>query len=333
MDDDPVLLEAKGGIAVLTLNRPDRHNAMGDAMDALFFRYLDLLRTDRDVRVVVWRSNGESFSCGRDMVELVGEDPALSGPANGPTDGDGNGHDVDVQVDHGIEGDDGDGAGGPVGPTSGETPVARPWRSHAQRHGFGATDFEVLERSQWGTRLLYDFPVPIICALKGWTLGTAFERALLCDIRVAGEGTRMALAGIDHGLIPDAAGMAKLYEIGGAALALDLGLSGRRVDAYEALRLGLVSQVVPDDEVDAGRVRPRDRHRRAPPLVVRMVARAHAGAGCAGRARHARARARRPDDAAVVARLRGAAPGPGRGPRAALRTTLTLRPPSSTRHR
>jgi enoyl-CoA hydratase len=267
MDDDPVLLEAKGGIAVLTLNRPDRHNAMGDAMDALFFRYLDLLRTDRDIRVVVWRSNGESFSCGRDMIELVGEDPALSGPANGQSTGDGNGQEVDQPVDE----EEGGAAGAPVGPTSGETPVARPWRSHAQRHGFGATDFEVLERSQWGTRLLYDFPVPIICALKGWTLGTAFERALLCDIRVAGEGTRMALAGIDHGLIPDAAGMAKLYEIGGASLALDLGLSGRRVDAYEALRLGLVSQVVPDEEVDAAAYDLAIGIAERPPLVVRMV--------------------------------------------------------------
>jgi enoyl-CoA hydratase len=267
MDDDPVLLEAKGGIAVLTLNRPDRHNPMGDAMDALFFRYLDLLRTDRDIRVVVWRSNGESFSCGRDMVELVGEDPALSGPANGDSSGDGDGHAVDQPVDE----EDGGAAGAALGPTSGETPIARPWRSHAQRHGFGATDFEVLERSQWGTRLLYDFPVPIICALKGWTLGTAFERALLCDVRVAGEGTRMALAGIDHGLIPDAAGLAKLYEIGGSALALDLGLSGRRISAPEALHLGLVSQVVPDDEVDAAAYDLAVGIAERPPLVVRMV--------------------------------------------------------------
>ena len=267
MDDDPVLLEARGGIAVLTLNRPDRHNPMGDAMDALFFRYLDLLRTDRDIRVVVWRSNGESFSCGRDMVELVGEDPALSGPANGDSTGDRDGHAVDQPVDE----EDGGAAGAALGPTSGEIPIARPWRSHAQRHGFGATDFEVLERSQWGTRLLYDFPVPIICALKGWTLGTAFERALLCDVRVAGEGTRMALAGIDHGLIPDAAGLAKLYEIGGSALALDLGLSGRRIGAPEALHLGLVSQVVPDDEVDAAAYDLAVGIAERPPLVVRMV--------------------------------------------------------------
>ena len=267
MDDDPVLLEVKGGIAVLTLNRPERHNAMGDAMDALFFRYLDLLRTDRDVRVVVWRSNGESFSCGRDMVELVGEDPALSGPANGRGDGEGDGRAVDLpEAD-----EDAAAGGGPVGPTSGETPVARPWRGHAQRHGFGATDFEVLDRGQWVTRLLYDFPVPIVCALKGWTLGTAFERALLCDVRIAGEGTWMALAGIDHGIIPDAAGVAKLYEIGGASLALDLGLTGRRIDAAEARHLGLVSQVVPDDEVDAAAHELAQGIAERPPLVVRMV--------------------------------------------------------------
>jgi enoyl-CoA hydratase/carnithine racemase len=230
VDDDPVLLEVKGGVAVISLNRPDKHNAMGDAVDALFFRYLDLLRTDRDVRVVVWRGNGPSFSTGRDIGELTG-DP----------DGNGNGN----------------GAG--LG------------RSHAQRHGFGAGDFEVLERGHWGTRLLYDFPVPIVCALKGWSLGTSLERALLCDIRVAGEGAKLALPGVDHGMIPDSAGVAKLYEIGGSSLALDLALTGRRVDAREALRLGLVSQVVPDEDLDEVALDLARGIAERPPLVVRLV--------------------------------------------------------------
>ncbi|HEX5946140.1 MAG TPA: enoyl-CoA hydratase/isomerase family protein [Acidimicrobiales bacterium] len=228
MDDDPVLLEVKGGVAVITLNRPDRHNAMGDAVDALLFRYLDLLRADRDVRVVVWRGNGESFSAGRDIAELVGE----------------------------VEGDDDS-----VGKA----------RRHAHRHGFGASDFEVLERGHWGARLLYDFPVPIVCALKGWTLGTSFERALLCDIRVAGESTKVGLPGMDHGLIPDSAGVAKLFEIGGAALALDLALTGRKVEADEALRLGLVSQVVPDDDLDDVVLDLARGIAERPPLVVRLL--------------------------------------------------------------
>jgi enoyl-CoA hydratase/carnithine racemase len=231
VDDDPVLLEVKGGVAVISLNCPDSHNAMGDAADALFFRYLDLLRTDRDVRVVVWRGNGPSFSTGRDMGELVGE-RAPEGAA--------------------------------VGRRNGR-------RARAPRHGVGTSDFEVFERTHWSTRLLYDFPVPIICALKGWSLGSSFERALLCDIRIAGEGAKMALLAADHGVIPDSAGVARLFEIGGAALALDLALTGRRIDAAEALRLGLVSQVVPDDDLDEAALALAQGIAERPPLVVRLV--------------------------------------------------------------
>jgi enoyl-CoA hydratase/carnithine racemase len=228
--DDPVLLEVKGGVAVISLNRPDKHNVMGEAADALFFRYLDLLRTDRDVRVVVWRGNGPSFSAGRDLGELTG-DPDDNGPGN------------DL------------GAG----------------RGHGQRHGSGPSDFEVLERGHWGTRLLDDFPVPIVCALKGWSLGTSLERALLCDIRVAGAGAKLALPGVDHGVIPDSGGVAKLFEIGGTSLALDLALTGRRVDAHEALRLGLVSQVVPDEDLDEVVLDLAHSIAERPPLVVRLV--------------------------------------------------------------
>jgi enoyl-CoA hydratase/carnithine racemase len=212
VDDDPVLLEVKGGVAVISLNRPDKHNVVGEAVDALFFRYLDLLRTDRDVRVVVWRGNGPSFSVGRDLGDLGGNGPYA-----------------------------------------------------------GTSDFELLERNQWSTRLLYEFPVPILCALKGWALGTTFERALLCDIRVAAEGTKMALPGVDHGVIPDSAGVAKLVEIGGSSLALDLALTGRRIDAREALRLGLVSQVVPDDDLDDVVLDLAHGIAERPPLVVRLV--------------------------------------------------------------
>jgi enoyl-CoA hydratase/carnithine racemase len=273
VDDDPVLLEVTGGVAVLSLNRPDDHNVVGDAVDALFFRYLDLLRTDRDVRVVVWRGNGPSFSAGRDTAELIGEDvPAV-----------GTGDLVGVGADVGA-GQAGPGAtpataagsssghnGGGNGRRDDTGPSGRPLRVHSQRHGFGASDFEVLDRSQWGTRLFYDFPVPIICALKGWTLGTALERALLCDIRVASDDAKLALADIDHGLIPDAGGVARLFEIGGSALALDLALTGRRIDAHEALRLGLVSQVVPADDLDTVVMELAHAIAARPPLVVRLV--------------------------------------------------------------
>jgi enoyl-CoA hydratase/carnithine racemase len=255
VDDDPVLLEVKGGVAVISLNRPDAHNVMGDAVDALFFRYLDLVRTDRDVRVVVWRGNGPSFSTGRDMAELVGE---RNGNGNGDADG-ANGPAIGAATgtgqDHGVQGDMGPGFG----------------RRRERRHGYGSGHLEVLERGHWGTRLLYDFPVPIVCALKGWSLGTAFERALLCDIRVAAESAKMALSAVDHGVIPDSGGVAKLYEIGGASLALDLALTGRHVDAPEALRLGLVSRVVPDDDLDDAALDLAHGIAERPPLVTRLV--------------------------------------------------------------
>jgi enoyl-CoA hydratase len=230
VDDDPVLLEVKGGVAVISLNQPDKHNVTGDAADALFFRYLDLLRTDREVRVVVWRGNGPSFSVGRDP-------PDRSGNGNG----------------------------------------------YANGHGT-ASEFELLERSAWGTRLLYDFPVPIVCALKGWVLGTMFERALLCDIRVAGDSAKMALPGVDHGVIPDSAGLAKLFEIGGSGLALDLALTGRRIEADEALRLGLVSHVVPDDDLDEVVLDMARSIAERSPLVVRFL-REHVQALAAGNVR------------------------------------------------
>ncbi|MGH9233014.1 MAG: enoyl-CoA hydratase/isomerase family protein [Acidimicrobiales bacterium] len=247
MDDDAVLLEVKGGVAVVTLNRPDHHNAMGDAVDALFFRYLDLLRTDRDVRVVVWRGNGPSFSVGRDMAELT----------------DAQDHDGDLESGHEGGGDEPHRAD----PARGRRRDVRIPR----RHEFGASDFELLDRTQWATRLLYDFPVPIICAVKGWTLGTSFERALLCDVRIAAESTKLALVGVDHGVIPDAGGVARLFEIGGSALALDLALTGRRIDADEALRLGLVSQVVPDDDLDEVVAELAHGIAERPPLVTRLV--------------------------------------------------------------
>jgi enoyl-CoA hydratase/carnithine racemase len=297
VDDDPVLLEVKGGVAVLSLNRPDKHNAMADAVDALFFRYLDLLRSDRDVRVVVWRGNGPSFSAGRDVAELLGDDALTSVPVtaeaagngngfgNGTGDGDGKANGKAGNGKRDGNGNDGSSTAAAAGAvrTTGEHPVVggrepgdtgpggRPLRADARRHGFGASDFELLDRTHWGTRLLYDFPVPIICALKGWTLGTSFERALLCDVRVAGEGARMALASAEHGVIPDSAGVAKLYEIGGAGLALDLALTGRLIDAPEALRLGIVSQVVPDDDLDEAALDVAHAIAARPPLVVRLV--------------------------------------------------------------
>ena len=57
-------------IAILSNNRPEKHNAANDAMDAQLFERLRELSESRDVRAIVWRGNGKSFSSGRDTSEL-----------------------------------------------------------------------------------------------------------------------------------------------------------------------------------------------------------------------------------------------------------------------
>ena len=67
---DTVLLSIDGPVAVVSLNRPDRHNAFNDEMDARFFDVLGEVAERDDVRCVVWRGEGASFSSGRDTKEL-----------------------------------------------------------------------------------------------------------------------------------------------------------------------------------------------------------------------------------------------------------------------
>lgn len=187
--DDTVLLTYDGPVAVVSMNRPHRHNAFTDAMDTRFFDVLAELHERPDVRCVVWRGEGKSFSSGRDTKEL------------------------------GIR-------------TKGES------------------DLEYIEAGHAKTALLWTMPAPIVVALKGWALGGSFERALLCDMRIAADDVRMGLPETGHGVMPDSGGAARIFQMAGHGLAADLALTGRIIDAAEALQHGLVSRVVPAAELD-----------------------------------------------------------------------------------
>jgi len=112
------------------------------------------------------------------------------------------------------------------------------------------SDLQFIERGHAGSTPFLTMPCPILVALKGWVIGGSFERALLCDIRVAGESARMRLPEILHGVVPDSGGTARLLQMAGHGLAADLALTGRVMGAEEALRHGIVSRVVPDAELD-----------------------------------------------------------------------------------
>lgn len=207
---ETVKLTVDGGVAVLTLNRPERHNAFNDEADLRFFALLAEAAANADVRCVVWRGEGRSFSSGRDTAEL--------------------GH-----------------------------------------RAKGETDLEFIQAGHARTALLWTIPVPIVCALKGWVLGGSFERALLCDMRIAADDVRMGLPEVQHGVIPDSGGAARLFQMCGHGVATDLALTGRVIGAEEALRHGIVSRVVPAAELDDAAMAVAHEIASRPPLAVKLA--------------------------------------------------------------
>ena len=92
-------------------------------------------------------------------------------------------------------------------------------------------------------------PQPIIAAIRGIALGGGLELALACDIRIAGDDALLGLTEVNLAIIPGGGGTQRLPRLIGRGKALEMILTGARIGAAEALRLGLVERVVPAAEV------------------------------------------------------------------------------------
>jgi enoyl-CoA hydratase/carnithine racemase len=104
-------------------------------------------------------------------------------------------------------------------------------------------------RDPW--HLLETLPVPSIAALHGYAFGSGLEMALFCDLRIAAEDTDLALPEVRWGLMPAAGGTQTLSRTCSIGTALEMTLTARRITANEAHTLGIVSRVVPTDELGA----------------------------------------------------------------------------------
>ena len=121
---------------------------------------------------------------------------------------------------------------------------------------------------------LEDLDKPVIAVVNGVATGAGMDMALMCDIRYAAKSARFAETYVKVGLVPGAGGAHFLPRLVGVSKALELFLTGDFLDADEALRLGIVNKVFPDETLLEEVEKIARRMAKAPSLTLRMTKRA-----------------------------------------------------------
>jgi enoyl-CoA hydratase/carnithine racemase len=133
-------------------------------------------------------------------------------------------------------------------------------------------------RTQEAYTWLEEVPFATIAAVRGYALGAGLQLALACDIRVLARGTQVGLLEFKYGILPDLGGTQRLPRLVGPGKAKELIFTAARVDAEEALRIGIAERIVEDDELDAAAAELAETIAAQPPLAVRGAKRAVAAA-------------------------------------------------------
>lgn len=184
MSSPKLLVESRDGILTLSLNRPEKLNAIDNDLSRALLDALERAAGDPHVRVVLLRGQGRAFCAGRDLTQPPTEDDLVL-----------------VQA------------------------VAR---------------------------AIVTLPQPVVAAVHGWTVGAGLEWALDADVLVAAAGSRFRLPEASLGVFVTGGLTATLPAQVGPARAKALMLLGDEFSAAQAHAWGLVSQVEPDDTLDAG---------------------------------------------------------------------------------
>lgn len=203
-----ILSRVDGAVAVVTLNRPQKYNALTAEMLDELLGTLTELDGRPDVRAIVLLGSPKAFSAGADTGTLASASATTL------------------------------------------------WRS-----GFS---------EKWDR--MASIETPLIAAVSGYALGGGLELALLCDIIIADSNAVFGLPESHIGIIPGAGGTQRLVRAVGKSLAMDMLLSGRRIDAQEALRAGLVSRVT--DALEEQALVLATQVAKAAPLAAMMIKKA-----------------------------------------------------------
>ena len=186
---DVVLYEEIDGVALVTLNRPERLNSWTGELGSAYFDALDRASGSAGVKSIVVTGAGRGFCSGADMDMLQG-----------------------------------------IGASGGEEESAPRLRN--ERHDYALS-----------------IPKPVVAAINGACAGLGFVHAMMCDIRFAAEGAKFTSAFARRGLIAEHGVSYMLPRVVGPSNALDILMSGRVFLADEAKEMGVVSRVLPPDEL------------------------------------------------------------------------------------
>jgi 2-(1,2-epoxy-1,2-dihydrophenyl)acetyl-CoA isomerase len=185
-----LLFERDGEVAILSLNRPERLNAVAPGFNERLLQASDQIRSDPSIRAVVLTGKGRAFCAGADVQAL--------------------------------------GSGG---------------------YGEATADnFPIDEAGHWPVGWFgMNIPKPVVCAINGAAVGYGAELLATCDMRVAAKSARIGWVFSRLGIVTDmGVGPVLLPRLVGASQAARLLFSGEIIDANEALRIGLVDEVVPN---------------------------------------------------------------------------------------
>lgn len=181
--NEGILSDRNGPVAILTINRPDKHNSVTLGMRAALASEIRAADRDADVRVIVLRGAGEkAFCAGADLAEVKGRT------------------------------------------------MKSDWSNQSAhfRHELPM----VIEECR----------KPTIGALRGYVVGLGLEIALACSLRVASTDAVFRLPELQYGIIPGSGATQRLPRLIGLPWAMDMLLTGRKVDAQFALSTGLVTR-------------------------------------------------------------------------------------------